>query len=182
MPSKATWQKVQILKIQDGGRLPFWKSLNRHISVKNRPILMKFGRLHCSKYWTRRLSHEKLKKKFKMASSAILNIAFMATTYIEILDYPTLFTLLFVVIHVSGSPERQPTTPTSPAVVVQWRPSIVAASVGRERDDVVEDRRRRCRAVNLVDTVSSHRWTPTRRPISAKFCTRKQKGMPTKAM
>jgi len=63
MPSKATWQKVQILKIHDGGRLPFWKSLNRHISVKNRPILMKFGRLHCSKYWTRRLSHEKLKEK-----------------------------------------------------------------------------------------------------------------------
>ena len=25
---------------------PFWKSLNRHISVKNCPILMKFGKLH----------------------------------------------------------------------------------------------------------------------------------------
>jgi len=25
----------------------FEKSLNRHISVKNRPILMKFGTLHC---------------------------------------------------------------------------------------------------------------------------------------
>jgi len=33
-------------KIQDGGRPPFLKSLNRHISVKNRPILMKFGTLH----------------------------------------------------------------------------------------------------------------------------------------
>ena len=32
--------------IQDGGRPPFWKSLNRYISVKNRPILMKFGTLH----------------------------------------------------------------------------------------------------------------------------------------
>ena len=34
------------LKIQDDGRPPFWKwrpCLNRHISVKNRPILMKFG-------------------------------------------------------------------------------------------------------------------------------------------
>jgi len=45
MPTKAAWQKLQIFKIQDGGRPPFWKSLYRHISVKNRPILMKFGTL-----------------------------------------------------------------------------------------------------------------------------------------
>ena len=37
-----TWQKLQIFKIQDGGRPPLWKLLNRHISVKNCPILMKF--------------------------------------------------------------------------------------------------------------------------------------------
>ena len=43
MSTRAAWQKLQIFKIQDGGRPPFWKSLNRHISVKNRPILMKFG-------------------------------------------------------------------------------------------------------------------------------------------
>jgi len=46
MSTRATWQKLQILKIQDGGRPPFWKLLNRHISVKNRPILMKLGTLH----------------------------------------------------------------------------------------------------------------------------------------
>jgi len=46
MPTKAAWQKLQIFKIQDGGRPPFWKSLYRHISVKNRPILMKFGIFH----------------------------------------------------------------------------------------------------------------------------------------
>jgi len=46
MSTRATWQKLQIFKIQDGGRAPFWKSINRHISVKNRPILMKFGTLH----------------------------------------------------------------------------------------------------------------------------------------
>jgi len=34
MPTKATWQKLQIFKIQDGGRPPFLKSLYRHISVK----------------------------------------------------------------------------------------------------------------------------------------------------
>ena len=37
---------MQMCKIQDGGRPPFWKSFNRHISVKNRPIMMKFGILH----------------------------------------------------------------------------------------------------------------------------------------
>ena len=31
--------------IQDGGRPPFWRSLNHHISVKNHPILIKFGTL-----------------------------------------------------------------------------------------------------------------------------------------
>ena len=46
MPTKATWQKLQIFKIQDDGRPPFWKSLNRHISVKNCPIMMKLGILH----------------------------------------------------------------------------------------------------------------------------------------
>jgi len=44
--ARPTWQKLQIFKIQNGGRPPCWKSLNRHISVKNRPILMKFGTLH----------------------------------------------------------------------------------------------------------------------------------------
>ena len=38
--------KMQMCKIQDGGRPPFWKSLNRHISVKNCPILMMFCTLH----------------------------------------------------------------------------------------------------------------------------------------
>jgi len=45
MSTRATWRKLQIIKIQDCGRPPFWKSLNRHISVKNRSILMKFGTL-----------------------------------------------------------------------------------------------------------------------------------------
>jgi len=33
-------------QIQDGGRPPFWRSLNYHISVKNRVILIKCGTLH----------------------------------------------------------------------------------------------------------------------------------------
>ena len=43
MSTRAKWQNLQIFKIQDGRRPPFWKSLNRHMSVKNRPILIKFG-------------------------------------------------------------------------------------------------------------------------------------------
>jgi len=46
MSTRAAWQKLQIFKIQDGGRPPFWKLLNRYISVKNCPILMKFSTLH----------------------------------------------------------------------------------------------------------------------------------------
>ena len=45
MSTRATWQKLQIFKIQDGGRPPSWKSLNRRISVKNCPISMKFDTL-----------------------------------------------------------------------------------------------------------------------------------------
>ena len=44
-PKKATWQKLQIIKIQDGGRLPFWKQLNHHISVK---ILLDFDKIWCT--------------------------------------------------------------------------------------------------------------------------------------
>ena len=36
MSTRATWQNRQIFKIQDGGLPPFWKSLNRHISVNKR--------------------------------------------------------------------------------------------------------------------------------------------------
>jgi len=43
MPTKTMWQKLPISKIQDGGRQPLWKSLNRSIPLRNRPILMKFG-------------------------------------------------------------------------------------------------------------------------------------------
>jgi len=45
MPTKATWQKLQIFKIQDVRRPPFWKSLNHHISVK---ILSNFDNIWCT--------------------------------------------------------------------------------------------------------------------------------------
>jgi len=35
--------KIRISRIQDGGRPPFWKPLNLHISAAVWPILMKFG-------------------------------------------------------------------------------------------------------------------------------------------
>jgi len=42
MPAKATWQKLQIFKMQDGGRPPLWTSLSNHISAKKCRILMTF--------------------------------------------------------------------------------------------------------------------------------------------
>jgi len=38
-------KNCKFFKIQDGGRPPSWRSLNRHISVKNCPISMKIGTL-----------------------------------------------------------------------------------------------------------------------------------------
>ena len=36
------WSRMVVKHFQDGGRPPFWKSIYRHISVKNHPIFMKF--------------------------------------------------------------------------------------------------------------------------------------------
>jgi len=63
MLTRATGQKMQLCKIQDGGRPPFWKLLNSYISVKNWPILMKFGTLH---HWTRLRSRD---QKLKILNS-----------------------------------------------------------------------------------------------------------------
>jgi len=42
LSTEVTWYKIQISKIQDGGRRPSSnsKSWNYHISIKNHPILM----------------------------------------------------------------------------------------------------------------------------------------------
>ena len=68
-----------VSKIQDGGVPPFSKSLNRHISVKNRPILMTFGTLSLHQILNLQSRDQKLKfLKFKMAAAAILKIGFLA--------------------------------------------------------------------------------------------------------
>jgi len=51
-PTKATWQKLQIFKIEDGGWSPFWKLLNRHISVK-KIVRFWWNLAHYSRYRTR---------------------------------------------------------------------------------------------------------------------------------
>ena len=86
MSTRATWQKLQIFKIQDGGRPPFWRSLNRHISVKILRLWWNF--LHYSRYWTRWQSrNQKLKfLKFKIATAAILKIAFFSHN--SLTDFP----------------------------------------------------------------------------------------------
>jgi len=87
MSTRATWQKLPIFKMQDGRQPPLWKSLNRHISVKNRPILVKFGKLQqILNRWQSR--DQKLKfSKFKMAAAAILKIDFLAITYRPIVRF-----------------------------------------------------------------------------------------------
>ena len=70
--------KIWISKIQDGGRPPFWKPLNRHISANVWPILMKFGswrRLAPYGGQTVKISNF---SKTKMAVAAILKITKIA--------------------------------------------------------------------------------------------------------
>jgi len=76
MSTRATGQQMQVfLKIQDGGRPPFWKPLNRHISVKNYPISTKFGTLQ-QMLNPIAVTWPKLKVlKFKIAATAILKVA-----------------------------------------------------------------------------------------------------------
>jgi len=70
-------KKLQIFKIQDGGRPPFWKSFYRHISVKNLPISMKFDTQHqilnpITVTWPK----IEFFFKFEIATAAILKIVF----------------------------------------------------------------------------------------------------------
>ena len=80
-------KKLKIFKIQDGGRPPFWKSLYRHISVKNCPISLNL--VYCIRYWTRwQPRDQKLKfLKFKMAAAAILKIGFLAIIHRPIVRF-----------------------------------------------------------------------------------------------
>ena len=88
MSIRAAWQKLQIFKIQDGGRPRFWKSLNRHISVKNCPILLKLGVLHQILNPMLQPRDQKLKfLKFKMAAAAILKIGFLAIIHRPIVRF-----------------------------------------------------------------------------------------------
>ena len=87
MLTRATGQKMQMCKIQDGGRPPFWKSLNRYIWVKNCPISMKSGTLHQILNPVT-VNDQKLKFfKFQMAAAAILKIDFLAITHRPIVRF-----------------------------------------------------------------------------------------------
>ena len=80
MSTRATWQKLQIFKIYDGGRPPFE---NRKIATSQWKIVRFWWNLvHYIRYWTQCQSrNQKLKfLKFKMAVAAILKIAFLAIT------------------------------------------------------------------------------------------------------
>jgi len=58
--TKIRWWKCQIMKIQHGGRPPFWKSLYLHISAANRPNFTKF--IMQTQTLSRRRKHDKIQK------------------------------------------------------------------------------------------------------------------------
>ena len=75
-------------QIQDGGRPPFWRSLNHHISVKNCAILIKILYTTADIELHDRHVIKKMKfLKFKMAAAVILKIAFLAITHRLILRF-----------------------------------------------------------------------------------------------
>ena len=78
MPMKATWQKLQILKIQDGGRPPFWKLLNRHLISQFKIVPFWWNLAHYSRYWTRLQSRD---QKLQFLKFKILKIAYLAITH-----------------------------------------------------------------------------------------------------
>ena len=86
MSTRATWQKLQIFKIQDGGRPPFWKSLNRH---KWKIVRFWWNLVHYIRYWTQLQTRDQNLKflKFKMAAAAILKIDFLAITHRPIVRF-----------------------------------------------------------------------------------------------
>jgi len=45
------WSCMVVKQFQDDGRLPYWKSIYRHISAKNHPISMKFCTQQQSLNW-----------------------------------------------------------------------------------------------------------------------------------
>jgi len=87
MLTTATGQKMQMCKIEGGGRPPFWKSLNRHISVKNCQILMTL--VHYIRYWTQLQSRDQKMKflQFKMVATAILKFVFLVITHRPIVRF-----------------------------------------------------------------------------------------------
>ena len=94
MSIRATGQKCKFLKIQDGRRPPFWKSLNRRISVKNYPISIQFGTLQ-QMFNPIAVTWPKFKVlKFKMAATAILKIALLAVTHRPIVRFRPNFVIV----------------------------------------------------------------------------------------
>jgi len=75
-------KNCNFLKIQHGGRPPFWKSLNRRISVKKN-VRFWWNLVHHCRYRTRWQERDQKLKflKFNMAAAAMLKIAFLAITH-----------------------------------------------------------------------------------------------------
>jgi len=196
MSTRAKWQNLQIFKIQDGARPPFWKSINRHIWVKNRPILMKFATLHhilnpitvtwpkieISKIQDSGGRH--LENRFlghKSSTDCPISAKFCMTKQNGMSTRAKWQNLQIFKNQDGGRPPFQKSL--NGHISVKNRPILMKFDTYSKC----------CSHVTKNEIFKNYRW---RRPpswkslfghnstdflISAKFCTRKQNGMPTKA-
>ena len=72
IPRTVTWQTLEILLIQNGGRPPYWKSFYGYISTTNCPLYAKFG---TKKHVRLQVTWQITKfRKFKMADGYFENV------------------------------------------------------------------------------------------------------------
>jgi len=197
MLTRATGQKKQIFKIQDGGRPPFWKSLNCLISVKHCPISMKFGTLQQMLNPIMQSRDQVL--KFKTAATTILKIAFLAITHRPIVQFWAKFCvrkqngmrtkatwekLQIFKIQDGGQP---PFWKSLYRHIVKNLPILMKFGTLHQILNPITVTWQKIEIFKIRDGDGGHlenrffgHNSLTDCQISAKFCTRKQNGMPTK--
>ena len=162
---KCVWRCsiVTSQQIQYGGRLPFWRSLNHHISVKNHPILIKFGTLQ-----------QILIKIFKIQDGGGRHLENRFFGHNSSTDYP--ISAKFCMRKQNGM------SPLCQWKIVRfWWNLVHIANAVVTWPKIENYKNSRLRRPPLENRFFGHN-SSTDFLISAKFCTRKQNGMPTKAM
>ena len=83
------WSRMVVKQFQNGGRLPYWKSLYRHISAKNYPIFMKFCTQQQILNWMN-VTWSKIKKLHWTDSEFDRTYFLLSATFLLLNDYYTL--------------------------------------------------------------------------------------------